>query len=49
MKHTLFCYICKKHIDVEADNKKDAIQKFEAFGHDNTKVDRLKKDLILSY
>ena len=49
MKHKLFCYICKKHIVVEADKKKDAIQRFELFGHDNTKVRELDKDLILSH
>jgi hypothetical protein len=49
MKHKLFCYICKKHIVVEADKKKDAIQRFELFGHDNKKVRELSKDLILSH
>lgn len=49
MRYTQFCYICKRHIEVEADNKKDAIQKFLSLGHDDTKVRELKRDIITSY
>jgi len=49
MKHKLFCYICKKHIVVEADKKKDAIQRFELFGHDNTKTNFMAKDIKMSH
>jgi hypothetical protein len=48
MKHKIFCYICKKPILVEADNKKDATQKFETFGHESTKTNYMAKDLSIT-
>lgn len=48
MKYKMFCYICKKHLNVEADNKKEAIMKFEFSGHDNAKTNYLPKDLEIT-
>lgn len=48
MKYKMFCYICKKHLNVEAENKKEAVMKFEFSGHDNTKTNYLPKDLEIT-
>lgn len=48
MKHKMFCYICKKHIELDAEDKKDAIQKFDSFGHDNKKTNYMSKDLDIT-
>lgn len=49
MKYKMFCYVCKKHIEIESENKKEANLRFISFGHDDTKVSQLKRNIKLSY
>jgi len=41
-----FCYICKQHVEVSADNAGDAQQKFHGNGHSDIKVKALKRGLV---
>lgn len=44
-KFVRFCYVCKKHVTMNADNQGAAAHEFSKFGHDDEKVAKLQRGM----
>lgn len=43
---TIFCYVCKRHVEVHGETASDRRKQFAAFGHSDTKVAQLSPGLV---
>lgn len=42
-KFTKFCFVCKEHIEIDAETEKAANQVFSKTGHDDVKTNKLQR------
>lgn len=43
---SIFCYICKSHIEVYGKDANEARKNFNSSGHDNTKTNRMRRGKV---
>lgn len=43
---TLFCFICKRHVEAPGADAKDRLSWFHAHGHSREKVPQLRRGLV---
>jgi len=43
---TIFCYVCKRHVEVHGETEADRRKQFGACGHSHQKVAQLKRGLV---